>query len=125
MIRYMIRRDLRPAIALDRALSPDPWRRGRFLSTLRPPDTHGLVAEEQGRMAGFIIYRYARNIELLKITITPSRPKITAALIERMILNVTRRLGYRAAQKTSLTVFENPWKSAVLWYYVASTPRLQ
>jgi ribosomal protein S18 acetylase RimI-like enzyme len=114
MIHWMIRRHLPHALALDRAVSPAPWDISRFLSTLRQRDTIGLVAEEQGRIAGFIIYRISRNTELntelLKITVAPNHPKVVAALIERLILNVIRRLGYRAAQKTSLTVSENPWQ---------------
>jgi ribosomal-protein-alanine N-acetyltransferase len=66
MIRYMIRRHLPHVLALDRAASPAPWGIRRFMSALRPLDTIGLVAEERGRVVGFIIYRYARSIELLE-----------------------------------------------------------
>src|SRR5215468_9321436 len=111
MIRYMIRRHLRPAVALDRAISPEPWRIRKFRSTMRDRQTIGLVAEERGRMAGFIIYRYGQSVELLKIT-AASR-KVAVALIEKMVFNVRNKLGYRPAlAPASFLECRTPWRAS-------------
>ena len=72
-IRWMARRDLPDAIAIDRASFDRCWSSARFLRTLRLRGVYGLVAERSGLVVAFAVYEFdGPRISLSRLAVHPS-----------------------------------------------------
>lgn len=69
-IRWMVRRDLRDVLAIEREAFDSPWTRRDFVTTLGRVTAFGMVAEWYGRIVGFMIYELAkRRFHLLNMAV--------------------------------------------------------
>lgn len=119
--RYHIRRavvaDAPALVALERACFGDPWSEASFREALDTPWTFGLVADDAGVIAGYLIGRdVAGSGEVLNLAVDPSvrRGGIGAALLDEGL----RTLGERGAEEVFLEVRAS--NSAAIELYRAS-----
>jgi len=60
-IRWMIRRDMPEVLDIERSSFEFPWFEEDFIRCLRQRNCIGMVAEHDGRVAGFMIYELHRT----------------------------------------------------------------
>jgi ribosomal-protein-alanine N-acetyltransferase len=60
-IRWMIRRDMADVLAIESESFEFPWCEGDFLRCLRQRNCIGMVAEQDERVAGFMIYELHKS----------------------------------------------------------------
>ena len=86
--RWMIRADLPRVLAIDAAgFGPDAWDEEAFLCCMRKHDCVAVVAEAEGRVAGYCVYRLKkRSLELVRMAVLPGRRRhgIGAAMMARL-----------------------------------------
>lgn len=73
-IRWMIRRDMIEVVEIDRQSFASRWGEPVFLETLRRRNVIGMVAEDDGRVVGYMVFRLHRDrIELLRLAVSADR----------------------------------------------------
>lgn len=95
-IRWLIRRDLPAIIAIEAVVSNDPWVEDDFLTVLRMRTCIGQVAELDGVVVGFLIYRlHGDAFEIMNLAVDPRfhRRGIGRELMRTMVrkLSLQRR----------------------------------
>ena len=71
-IRFMILRDMLEVLAIENACFEYPWTRKDFKAAQMQPMCWGIVAEESGRVVGYMIYElYRSKIVVLNFGIHP------------------------------------------------------
>lgn len=71
-IRWMIRRDMKEVLAIERESFEFPWFEEEFLRCLRQRNCIGMVAESGERVVGFMIYELRKTkLELLNLAVDP------------------------------------------------------
>lgn len=60
-IRWLIRRDMQDVLAIERACFAHPWTEEDFLCCLRQRNCIGMVAEQDHRIVGFMIYELHKS----------------------------------------------------------------
>jgi ribosomal-protein-alanine N-acetyltransferase len=93
--RKMSFKDIRAVHEIECESFPSPWRGRTFFARLLLPDHYGYVAEADGRVIGYVVYRvHMRTVHLQKIAVTkPYRRRGIATHLMQMMLD------FVAAQK--------------------------
>jgi len=102
-IRRAVSADAPALVALERACFGDPWAESSFREALETPWTFGLVADDGGRIAGYLIGRdVAGSGEVLNLAVDPAqrRSGVASALLREGL----RTLGERGAEEVFLEV---------------------
>ncbi|QDS90103.1 ribosomal-protein-alanine N-acetyltransferase [Rosistilla ulvae] len=71
-IRWMIRRDMPSVLDIEAASFEFPWSEDEFIRCLRQRNCIGMVAEEDDRVVGFMIYELHKNrLHILNFAVNP------------------------------------------------------
>lgn len=131
-IRWMIRRDLHDVMHIERAGFDHPWTEGEFLHCLRQRNCIGMVAEQDERIVGYMLYELTKSrLHLLNFAVAPHlrrtgigtqmvgklfgklhthrRGKITLAVRER---NLPAQLFFRALDFRASKVMRNYYEDS-------------
>ncbi|MDR1485663.1 MAG: ribosomal protein S18-alanine N-acetyltransferase [Planctomycetaceae bacterium] len=93
-VRWMVRRDLPEVAAIEKNCFEFPWQSEDFQVCLKQRNCIGMVAEVDGRVAGFMIYETPKNrIHLLNIATAPEFQKhgIATQMIQKLIGKLTNQ----------------------------------
>jgi ribosomal-protein-alanine N-acetyltransferase len=93
-IRWMVRRDLPEVAAIENSCFEFPWREEDFQTCLKQRNCIGMVAEIDGRVAGFMIYETRKNrLHLLNIATSHEfqRQGIATQMIQKLICKLTNQ----------------------------------
>jgi ribosomal-protein-alanine N-acetyltransferase len=86
-VRWMIRRDMPEVLRIESNSSDNPWLEDDFLTALRQRNCIGMVAEQDSRVVGFMIYDLDKvRLQLLRLGVAPSwrREKVGTSLITKL-----------------------------------------
>lgn len=92
-IRWMLPRDLTAVLEIERQLFEFSWSREDFADCLRRRNCVGMVATDEDRTIGFMIYQLSKKrIELLNFGVTPSyrRCGVGTQMTNKLIGKLTR-----------------------------------
>ena len=104
-IRWMIRRDLSDVLAIETKSFEFAWSEHDFLQCLRHRNCIGMVAEQDGRVVGYMVYELDRSrIRLLNLAVAPDCRRDHIAV--RMMNRLVERLSSQRRTWISLTVRE-------------------
>ena len=104
-VRWMVRRDFAQVLAIEQACFEFPWTEEDFLHCLRQPNCLGMVAEYEGRVAGFVIYETPKN--RLFITNIATEPEYQRRGIARqMIQKLVAKMVYQKRHKIAIEIRE-------------------
>jgi [ribosomal protein S18]-alanine N-acetyltransferase len=145
-IRWMIRRDMADVLSAERASFEYAWTEEDFLRCLRQRNCIGMVAEQNDRVIGFMIYELHRTrLHVLNFAVAPAhrrngighlmidkliaklsthrRTKITLAVRER---NLEAQVFFRRADFRAVKVLRNYYEDSgedafLMEYAVAAT----
>lgn len=93
-IRWMIRRDMPEVLAIEKKSFEFPWSEDDFLRCLRQRNCIGMVAEIDGKVAGFIIYELHKNrLHILNFAIDPEfrRRGIGSAMVQKLLSKLSHQ----------------------------------
>jgi ribosomal-protein-alanine N-acetyltransferase len=131
-IRWMIRRDLYDVLAVEREAFDHPWTEGEFLHCLRQRNCIGMVAEQDERIVGYMLYELNKSrLHLLNFAVaahvrrtgvgtqmvgklfgklhTHRRGKITLAVRER---NLPAQIFFRGLDFRASKVMRNYYEDS-------------
>jgi ribosomal-protein-alanine N-acetyltransferase len=113
-IRSAVPADAAPLVAIERRCFSDPWTENSFREALESPWTFGLVAHNNGDIAGYLIGReVAGTGEVLNLAVTPdARRRGVARGLLRAGLT---RLRKRRVQEVFLEVRESNQSAQALY----------
>jgi ribosomal-protein-alanine N-acetyltransferase len=86
-VRWMIRRDLTSVLEIESSCFEFPWSEDEFIRCLRQRNCIGMVAEDDGRVVGFMIYELHRTrLHVLNFAVHPDarRRGIGRAMIQKL-----------------------------------------
>lgn len=84
-IRWMIRRDMAEVLDIEQVSFVNPWSEEEFLKWLRQRNVIGMVAEQDGRLFGYMVYEFSKTgIHLHNIAAAPQRHGVGTALIDKL-----------------------------------------
>jgi ribosomal protein S18 acetylase RimI-like enzyme len=92
-IRWPLHADMQTICDIDEACYPECWNAGDFRAQLIKRDVLSMVAEYQGRIRGFCLYRLYRNrIEFLRLAVQPGwqRFGVGSALMRRTLEKLSK-----------------------------------
>lgn len=98
MVRWMILRDLGPAMEIEKQCFEFPWTEAEFMDTLRTRNCIGLVAEHDNRVVGFLLIEtHPGETRIISLAVCPwyQRQGIGSSLFahaKRMLLSARRRM---------------------------------
>jgi hypothetical protein len=95
-VRWLVRRDLPEALAVEAALSPGPWGEAGFLDALRERDAIGMVVDHGEAVVGSMVYRL-RPHHIRVLALAASTRAAGQALLHRLQGKLTR--GRRAVAR--------------------------
>ncbi|WP_459557366.1 GNAT family protein [Lacunimicrobium album] len=87
-IRWLIRRDMEEVLAIEQASFEFQWTEEDFLCCLRQRNCIGMVAEQDGKIVGFMIYELHKSrLHILNFAVSPGyrRQQIGQRMIQRLI----------------------------------------
>lgn len=87
-IRWMIRRDLTEVLAIENQSFEFPWSEDDFIRCLQQRNCIGMVAEQQGRVQGFMIYElHKTRLHLMNFAVAPAarRRGVGAQMLGKLI----------------------------------------
>jgi [ribosomal protein S18]-alanine N-acetyltransferase len=87
-IRWMIRRDMPEALAIEHASFEYPWCEEEFLRVLRQRNYIGMVAEHGDRIVGFMVYElHRKRLHVLDFATHPEfrRQGIGRQMIQKLV----------------------------------------
>ena len=87
-IRWMIRRDMPEVLAIESGSFEFPWTEDDFVRCLRQRNCSGMVAEQNERVVGFMIYELHRNrLHVLNFAVHPKfrRQGIGGQMLTKLI----------------------------------------
>jgi ribosomal-protein-alanine N-acetyltransferase len=131
-IRWMIRRDMPEVLQAERQSFEHPWTEEDFLQCLRQRNCIGMVAEQNDRVIGYMIYELHKNrLHVLNFAVAPQarrtgvgtqmvhklfgklsshrRAKLTLAVRER---NLAAQLFFRALDFKATRVMRNYYEDS-------------
>src|SRR5262245_56440425 len=104
-IRWMIRRDMPEVLAAERASFEYSWTEDDFLRCLRQRNCIGMVAEQNDRVVGFMIYELHKNkLHILNFAVHP-QARMTG-IGGQMVGKLVNKLSTHRRQKITLAVRE-------------------
>jgi [ribosomal protein S18]-alanine N-acetyltransferase len=87
-IRWMIRRDMPEVLAIEEAcFAWDAWSEETFFSMLRQRNCIAMLAEHEGRIAGYMVYElHKTRIEIVNFAVAPEfrRRGVGRAMIDKL-----------------------------------------
>ena len=110
-LRWMIHRDLKSVVAIERASALDPWTEQDFLRCLKAMNCIGIVAETErgskyGAVVGFLIYEgRAGRFHLLNMGVHPRHRR--RGVGRQLVLRIKSRLQAGDKQKVVCEVAES------------------
>lgn len=87
-IRWLIRRDMPDVLAIERQSFEFAWSEEDFLACLRQRNCIGMVAERDGKVAGFMIYELHKSrLRLLNFAVAADarRQRVGAQMVRRLL----------------------------------------
>ncbi|MGW8256858.1 MAG: ribosomal protein S18-alanine N-acetyltransferase [Thermoguttaceae bacterium] len=95
-IRWMIRRDMSEVLAIEKECFEYPWSEHDFINCLRQRNCIGMVAEQEDRVAGFMIYElHKTRIHVLNFAVSKAfrRQGVGAQMLTKLMgkLSLGRR----------------------------------
>lgn len=114
VMRQMTVGDIDGVLEIERVSFAAPWTRGMFEETLSSPVGMSFVAEENGRIIGYLIfYRAAREIHVMNIAVDKSRRGLGLA---SWMMSRVMDLGRRNSMETCfLEVRESNMPARILY----------
>jgi ribosomal-protein-alanine N-acetyltransferase len=104
-IRWMIRRDMAEVLATELASFEYAWTEDDFLRCLRQRNCIGMVAENDERVIGFMIYELHRNrLHILNFAVHPSARR--SGIGKQMVAKLINKLSTHRRQRITLAVRE-------------------
>lgn len=104
-IRWMIRRDMAEAIAIETDGFEFPWSEDDFIRCLRQRNCIGMVAEHEDRVVGFMIYElHKTRLHLLNLAVAKDYRRRGAGL--QMMAKLTAKLSSQRRTRILLEVRE-------------------
>ncbi len=100
LVRWMLMRDAEEVLSIERASFADPWTGEGLAETLRQSDVIGIVAEHDGRMAGYMVYRLeCETVRVLNLAVDPAcrRRGVGGQMVLNRIERVKSRRRWTAA----------------------------
>lgn len=91
-VRWMIRRDLPEVLEIEHDSFAEPWCEDDFILRLRECKTIGMVAEDEDRVVGFMIYVLKpTSLELINFAVHPGhrRRGVGATLVRKLTSKLT------------------------------------
>jgi ribosomal-protein-alanine N-acetyltransferase len=114
-IRCMVRADLAEVLDIESRCYPEfPWDEDTFLSALCRRNCIGMVAENQGRIAGFMVYElHKARLRLLNFAVDPAyqRNRVGTQLIGRL----KEKLKAQGRREVVLEVRERNLPAQLFW----------
>jgi [ribosomal protein S18]-alanine N-acetyltransferase len=132
-IRWMIRRDMGEVLQIERESFEFPWVDEDFIRCLRQRNCIGMVAEHEGRVAGFMIYElHKTRIHVLNFAVDEAyqRRGVGSQMVAKLIAKLSSQRRSRIVlevRETNLSAQlffrENGFRAvSVLHGYYADTP---
>jgi ribosomal-protein-alanine N-acetyltransferase len=93
-VRIMVRRDFAEVQSIEESCFEFPWTEQEFLSCLQQPNCLGLVAECEGKIAGFLIYEMSKGGTFItNIAVDPAlqRHNIARQMIQKLVTKMLTR----------------------------------
>ena len=87
-IRWMIRRDMPEVLAIESGSFEFPWNEDDFVRCLRQRNCIGMVAEQNERIVGFMIYELHRNrLHVLNFAVHPKfrRQGVGGQMLKKLV----------------------------------------
>jgi ribosomal-protein-alanine N-acetyltransferase len=104
-IRWMIRRDMPEVLTAERASFEYSWTEDDFLRCLRQRNCIGMVAEQNDRVVGFMIYELHKNkLHILNFAVHPQARRM--GIGGQMVGKLVNKLSTHRRQKITLAVRE-------------------
>lgn len=104
-VRWMIRRDMPEVLAIETSVFQFPWNEDHFVRCLRPRNCIAMVADEDGRIVGYMLYElHKTRLHVLNLAVHPDhwRRGIGRAMVERL----KGKLSYQRRARLVLDVRE-------------------
>jgi len=104
-IRWMIRRDMADVIAIEQTSFEFPWSEADFIRALRERNCIGLVAEQDNKIVGYVIYELApAELHVLNLAVAPGarRRAVGTKLVEKLV----GKLSFQRRERILLEVRE-------------------
>ena len=86
-IRWMIRRDMPSVLDIEAGAFEFPWNEDDFIRCLRQRNCIGMVAEQNERVVGFMVYElHKKRLHVLNLAVDPSvrRHGVGRAMIDKL-----------------------------------------
>ncbi len=93
-IRWMIRRDMQEVLQTEKSSFEFPWSEEDFLRCLRQRNCIGMVAEQNERVVGFMIYELHKDqLHVLNFAVAPQlrRREVGSQMVEKLISKLSDR----------------------------------
>ena len=104
-IRWMIRRDMTEVLAIEAGCFEFPWLDEDFVRCLRRRNCIGMVAEQDDRVVGFMIYELHKSrIHVLNFAVTPEYRR--SGVGSQMLAKLTAKLSTQRRSRIILEVRE-------------------
>jgi len=104
-IRWMIRRDMAEVIEIEQSSFEYHWTEADFLHCLRQRNCIGMVAEQNGRVVGFMIYELFKNrLHVLNFAVAVAARH--AGIGTQMVDKLVNKLAQQRRDSISLEVRE-------------------
>jgi ribosomal-protein-alanine N-acetyltransferase len=115
-IRWSIARDLREMVAIDAATyGSTGWTEAEFLEQLRHRAVIGMVAEQGGRVVGFMLYQiHSRAIEVLNFGVLPEARREGVGR-----LMVSKLIGKLSEKRTAITTVVRERNDPAIYFFRA------
>lgn len=87
-IRWLIRRDMEEVLDIEQASFESPWNEQDFLTCLRQRNCIGMVAEQNHRVVGFMIYElHKAKLRVLNFAVDPEarRRGVGSQMVQRLV----------------------------------------
>ena len=104
-IRWMIRRDMSEVLQIEADSFEFPWSEEEFIRCLRQRNCIGMVAEQDDRVVGFMIYElHKTRLHVLNFAVSPTARR--AGIGRRMVAKLVGKLSQQRRTRIMLEVRE-------------------
>ena len=104
-VRWMLRKDMRDVLEIERTSFEDAWSQDDFSRCLRTRNCIGMVAEHAGRVAGFMVYELCgKKLQLLNIAVAVGIRRWSVG--QAMINKLKRQVRDQRRSRITLAVRE-------------------
>jgi len=104
-IRWMIRRDMAEALAIENESFEFPWSEDDFIRSLRQRNCIGMVAEHDERVVGFMVYELHKS-RLHVLNFAVARQFRRAGIGSQMLNKLVSKLSHQRRSRIMLEVRE-------------------